>query len=193
MAINQNPASIVITDIEGNIEYVNPKFCQVSGYSREELIGKNPRILKSEYTSSDLYKDLWETIYGDEIWKGEFINKRKDGELFYELASISSVKNRNGEIVNFLAIKEDITEQQLKEKERLRQSAFINSLFNSLPDIIFFKNTDGVYMECNPQFADFVGKPKSEIIGRSDFDLFDKKTATTFRAGQTHTFFVIYI
>ncbi|HSP86957.1 MAG TPA: PAS domain S-box protein [Ignavibacteriaceae bacterium] len=108
--IEQNPLSIVVTDIHGNIEHVNPKFMELTGYTLDEVLGKNPRILKSGEKSLEAYKILWETILAGEVWTGEFLNKKKDGSLYNEFAIISPLKNQTGEIVNFIAIKEDITE-----------------------------------------------------------------------------------
>ncbi|MBI5472263.1 MAG: PAS domain S-box protein, partial [Ignavibacteriae bacterium] len=117
LASEQSPASIVITDVQGNIEYVNPKFERVSGYSREEILGKNPRILKSGASSEHEYKHMWQTILGGSEWRGEFRNKRKDGELYWESASISPIKDDAGKITHFVAIKEDITERKRAEEE----------------------------------------------------------------------------
>ncbi len=116
--IEQSPLAIVITDTEGNIEYVNPKFVETTGYESYEVLGKNPRFLKSDYTTKDEYKKLWETIKSGKQWKGVFRNKKKNGEYFWESAIIIPVKDTNGEITNFLAIKEDITEQ-IKMKNEL--------------------------------------------------------------------------
>jgi len=180
-AVEQNPASIVITDTNGNIEYVNPKFCNLTGYTKEEAIGKNPRILKSDNTPAEYFTELWKTILSGNEWRGELQNKKKNGELYWESALISPIINENQEITHFIAIKEDITERKQAEVERVRQTGLITSLLDSIPDLIFFKNTDGVYLGCNPSFSEFVGKSKDEIVGKSDFDLFDKETATLFR------------
>ncbi|HPN37348.1 MAG TPA: ABC transporter substrate binding protein [Melioribacteraceae bacterium] len=115
-AIEQSPISIVITDTEGSIEYVNPNFEKVTGYSFDEIKGKNPRVLKSGFTSKELYKELWETIKSGNDWKGELYNKRKNGEYFWEIAAISPIKNDRGDITNFVAVKEDIT--HIKEVEK---------------------------------------------------------------------------
>ncbi|KKM73223.1 hypothetical protein LCGC14_1412670, partial [marine sediment metagenome] len=105
-AIEQSPVSVIITDTKGNIEYVNRKFMEITGYTSEEVIGKNPRVLKSDETTSEEYKELWETITSGNIWHGEFHNKKKDGELYLEYASISPIKNRDGKITHFVAVKE---------------------------------------------------------------------------------------
>jgi diguanylate cyclase (GGDEF)-like protein/PAS domain S-box-containing protein len=114
-ASEQSPASIIITDIQGNIEYVNPKFEAISGYKEEEIIGKNPRILKSGYTSSNDYKNLWECLKRGEEWQGEFHNMKKNGELYWEKALISPIFNSVGAITHYMAVKEDITEKKKQE------------------------------------------------------------------------------
>jgi PAS domain S-box-containing protein len=119
VAVEQSPVSIVITDLDGNIEFVNPKFCQITGYSPEEAIGRNPRIMKSGETPAEDYARLWATITSGRVWHGEFHNKRKDGKLFWESATISPVKNREGAITHYLAIKEDITERKILEEQLL--------------------------------------------------------------------------
>ena len=119
-ATENSPASVVITDKDGNIEYVNTTFCNVTGYSLQEAIGKNPRILKSGDLPELFYKNLWETILAGKTWKGDFINKKKNGDEFWESASISPIKNNNGEITHFVAVKQDITERKYMEKELIR-------------------------------------------------------------------------
>ncbi|MCD6598018.1 MAG: response regulator, partial [Bacteroidales bacterium] len=120
-AISHSPASIVITDTDGKIEYVNPKFTEVTGYSFEEASGKDPSILKSGKMSQEVYKDLWDTITSGGEWIGELLNRNKAGDLYWELASISAVKNDQGKVTHFVAIKEDITEQK-KTEMRLRDA-----------------------------------------------------------------------
>ncbi|MGQ3686005.1 MAG: MEDS domain-containing protein [Candidatus Loosdrechtia sp.] len=120
-AIEQSPCSVIITNNEGVIEYVNPKFSQLTGYTRDEVAGNNARILKSGKTPAEEYKRLWSTITSGNIWKGEFVNKKKNGELYWELASVSPVKDPEGRITHFVAIKEDITERKQVENELRRQ------------------------------------------------------------------------
>jgi PAS domain S-box-containing protein len=119
-AVEQSPVSIVITNTFSEIEYVNPKFIETTGYTLEETIGKNPRFLKSGHTSLVEYKELWQTIVSGKEWHGEFHNKRKDGTLFWESASISPIVNTEGKTTHFIAIKEDITDRKNVEKELVK-------------------------------------------------------------------------
>ena len=116
-AVEQSANTIVITDLQGQIEYVNPAFEKVSGYSADEALGQNPRILKSGEQPASYYSTLWETILSGKIWRGEFHNKHKDGSLYWESATISPVLNDQGKIVRFIAVKEDITRKKTDEKE----------------------------------------------------------------------------
>lgn len=120
-AVEQSPTSIVITDRLGNIIYVNPKFTDVTGYAREEVIGQNSRILKTEFTRSGTHAALWRTILDGHEWRGEFCNRKKDGSLYWEFASISPILDASGTITHFVAVKEDITEQK-RMQEALRTS-----------------------------------------------------------------------
>ena len=133
--IEQNPASIVITDLQGNIEYVNPKFCETTGYSAEEALGQNSRILKSGETPVEVYKELWQTISTGGVWRGELLNRKKGGELYWEDATITSIKNDDGEITHYIAIKEEISFRKKMEadlilaKEKAEQSDKLKSAF----------------------------------------------------------------
>jgi PAS domain S-box-containing protein len=119
-AILQSPVAIIITDLDGIIEFVNPKFTEYSGYSYEEAIGQNPRFLKTADTPSDFYKNLWETITSGNVWEGEICNKKKNGELYWEHSKILPIKNQEGIITNFMAFKEDITRHKLLEEKLIR-------------------------------------------------------------------------
>jgi PAS domain S-box-containing protein len=128
-AVENSPLSIVITDHNGTIEYVNPKFVDLTGYSLSETIGQNPRILKSGEQSREFYKNLWDTIKKGDEWHGEFHNKKKNGELYWESASISPLKGPNGHITHFVAVKENITlrkEQEEKILEKTRELEISN-------------------------------------------------------------------
>lgn len=127
-AVHQSPALIIITDINGSIEYVNPIFSEITGYSFDEIKGANPGILKSGDISRDEYVKLWETIKRGEFWGGEFRNKKKNGDLFWVSSIISPIRNSHGEITNYLAIQQDISEKKIAEqklieaKERAEES-----------------------------------------------------------------------
>ena len=127
-AVEQNSASVVITDIHGNIEYVNPAFCTLSGYSFTEALGQNPRILKSGYTTAPEYDLLWDQLVHHQTWSGIFCNRRKDGSLYWESAVISPILNEAGDITHYVSVKENITarkelEEDLKEKIRIIEVA----------------------------------------------------------------------
>jgi PAS domain S-box-containing protein len=112
LTVEQSPASVVITDLEACIEYVNETFCQVTGYRPEEVIGHNPRVLRTERTPAETYRALWTALRAGETWTGEFVNKRKDGSTYIELARITPIHQADGRITHYLAIKEDITERK---------------------------------------------------------------------------------
>ena len=118
-AVEQSPASILITDTAGNIEYVNPRFEAVTGYAREEAIGQNPRILQSGLTPKAVYEDLWRTVTAGGEWRGELCNRTKRGELYWEYASISAILDEDGRVLHYLAVKEDITDRKRREAEIL--------------------------------------------------------------------------
>ncbi len=122
-AVTQSPVSIIITDHNGIIEYVNPKFTQITGYSADEVVGKNPRILKSGEISDTEYRNLWETIASGREWHGEMINKKKNGELFWEKVCISPIRNSDGAITHFMGIKEDISDYRQTEREHRQAMA----------------------------------------------------------------------
>lgn len=109
-AVEQSPVSVIITDTRGVIQYVNPKFTQLMGYSREEAIGKTPRIIKGDFLAREFYQEMWQTILAGREWHGVFHNRTKAGALVWEIASISPIRDETGAITHFVGIKEDITE-----------------------------------------------------------------------------------
>jgi diguanylate cyclase (GGDEF)-like protein/PAS domain S-box-containing protein len=125
--VEQSPVCVVITDVTGIITYVNPKFSELTGYDSHEVIGQNPRLLKSGLTPPETYEALWSSLLAGREWRGEFCNRKKDGGQYWEMASISPVANALGEITHFVAIKEDITERKIAE-ERLRELSVSDEL-----------------------------------------------------------------
>ena len=136
-AVEQSANSVVITDVNGIIEYVNPKFTAISGYSSEEAIGQNPRILKSDKQPDSYYVELWNTICSGKEWEGEFCNKTKDGRQYWELTSIAPIKDETGTITNFVAIKEDISGRKHHEEQLYYQANF--DALSGLPNRHYFQ------------------------------------------------------
>ena len=146
-AVEQSKSTVVITDMDGNIEYVNPRFSEVTGYTAEEVIGTNTRILKSGNHDDDTYIELWSTISNGKEWQGELLNKKKNGELYWELVSISPVKNSEGKIINYLAVKEDISEH--KKSEKLEKA-----LYQISHSVINNENLSDLYASIHKSLAD---------------------------------------
>ncbi|HEY3312210.1 MAG TPA: PAS domain S-box protein, partial [Anaerolineales bacterium] len=163
-AVVQSADSIVITDTEGRIEFVNPQFEQTTGYSLEEVLGKNPRILKSGEQSREFYQDLWETIKSGRIWRGELHNRRKDGSYFWEEASIAPVVDEDGTVSHYIASKRDITERkQLEQVMRIKDSAITSSI-----NAIALADLNGRLTYVNPAFVRLWGYISAdEIVGKS--------------------------
>lgn len=136
-AVEQSANSVVITDVNGIIEYVNPKFTAVSGYSSEEAVGQNPRILKSDKQPDSYYSEMWKTLQAGREWQGEFCNKTKDGRQFWEICSIAPIKNDAGTITNYVAIKEDITGRKRHEEQLYYQANF--DALTGLPNRHYFQ------------------------------------------------------
>ena len=118
LAVENSPVPIVITNTQGDMEYVNPAFTQITGYVSQEAVGQNPRILKSGEHGQDFYRELWETISSGRTWRGEFHNRKKSGELYWERAAIAPVKDQSGQIINYVGVKEDVTQE--KDLERIK-------------------------------------------------------------------------
>ena len=116
-AVEQSPSIVMLTNRHGRIEYVNPKFVEVTGYSVDEVLGKNPRMLKSGEMPREEYEQLWKCVRAGKEWRGEFHNRRKNGDLYWESASISGLRGLDGDITHFVAVKEDITERKQLEAE----------------------------------------------------------------------------
>ena len=164
-ATENSPASVVVTDKNGTIEYVNPTFCEVTGYSAEEAIGQNPSVLKSGDHPESYYKELWDTILSGKVWRGEFRNKRKNGEKFWESASISPIMDEDGEITHFVAVKQDITERKAVEEAIRASEEKSRLLLESVGEGIFGVDLDGKVAFINPAANRMLGYGPEELIG----------------------------
>lgn len=151
--IEQSPLSIVITDEQGNIKYVNPYFTEVTGYTLDEVIGKHTRILKSNKNQPDTYKTLWKNITRGEKWIGEFTNIDKNGNEFYERAVISPIIGEDGETAYYVSIKENITEALLLKNTLDDQSRFISQLIDVIPSSIFYVDKEDIFLGANSEFT----------------------------------------
>ena len=129
-AIEQSPTSIMVTDTTGNIEYVNLRFTEITGYSFDEVVGRNPRILKSDQQSPDDFKELWETIAAGDEWQGELCNRRKSGEIYWTSTAITPLVNPNGVITHYIAVQEDITDRKEAEAEAMRSQRRVGDLMS---------------------------------------------------------------
>lgn len=166
-AIEQSPVTVMITNPMSEIEYVNPKFTQLTGYSSGEVIGKNPRILQSGDKSKKDYAELWDTILSGRKWHGEFHNKKKNGELFWERAIISPILNENGDITNFVAVKEDITEIKAVRERIKRSEELFRSTWEKSFDGMRLTDENGIIVEVNDAFCKMFNKGRNDLIGKS--------------------------
>jgi PAS domain S-box-containing protein len=175
-AVEQSPVSVVITDLTGAIEYVNPKFCQVTGYTAAEARGCNPRILKSGITSPEEYNVLWQTITASDTWTGTFANRRKDGEIYWEQAAIGPIRDASGTTTHFLAVKEDITEHRraaeaMRDSEEKYRLLFehMTAAF-ALHEMVYDAEgtpVDYRFLEVNPAFERMTGLSADLLVGKT--------------------------
>ena len=170
-AVEQSPASIVITDRHGDIEYVNPKFCQLTGYTLEEARGQNPRMLKSGEAPPEAYRQLWETICSGREWRGEFHNKKKNGDLYWEFAAISPIADDAGQITHYLAVKEDITERKRTEKALAESEEKFRVQFETSRDATMLLDERG-FFDCNRATLQMFGfTTREEFISKHPFEV----------------------
>jgi PAS domain S-box-containing protein len=185
-AVEQSPASVIVTDLKGSIEYVNPKTLETTGYTKEELIGKNPRLFSTGEKLKEDYQQLWATLLSGKEWFGEFQNKKKNGELYWESASISPILSENHEIINYVAIKEDITErkkiieelkfakEKAEESDRLK-TAFLHNIsheirtpMNAIVGFSGFLNTPDLMPEEREHYTDIIIQSSDQLLAIID-------------------------
>ena len=163
--IEQSPSAIIITDVEGNIEYVNPGFEEITGYTKDEVKGVKAEFIKASLAQENEEKELWETLKAGKEWKSVIQNKKKSGEYFWEKATISPIKDESGNITNFLAIKEDIT-QQKKAEDRVKYLKEFNELvLNTMSKGLLVEDKEGKIIFSNPALRELTGYSDEELIG----------------------------
>lgn len=162
MGMEQSLNSVIITNVKGEIEYVNSSFTEVTGYLPEEVIGKNPRIFKSGYTKQEEYAEIWRVICQGGKWKGIFQNRKKNGDLYWESTTISPLKNHAGDITHFISIKENITPQILAEKKLKESEEKYRVLMQTSMDLIHITDMKGNLLDYNFAFLNHLGYSQEE-------------------------------
>jgi len=176
-AVEHSPASVVITDAEGTIEYVNPKFVRLTGYSASEAIGQNPRILKSGRHPPEYYQEIWGTIGRGKEWRGEFYNKKKSGDFYWEYASISPIKDDQGIITNYVAVKEDITDRKQTEEALFKTEETAKAILNASMEAALLMDTHGILLACNDTACRRLGGSTDDLIGQNVYELLPLEVA----------------
>lgn len=185
-AVNAAANGIVITTVEGTIIWANPAFATLTGYSVEEAIGHTPRVLKSGIQPMEFYTEMWRTLRDGRPWRGELINRRKNGTLYHEEMTITPVHDAHGELTNFIAVKNDITGRKLDEQTLRESEALYRSLMDHLPHNVFRKDREGRFTYVNHRFCETVGRSAVELIGKTDADVFPSNLADKFIADDQH-------
>ncbi len=178
-AVEQSPAAVMITDPQGTIEYVNPRFCEDSGYQSDQIIGQNPRILNSGQMPEELYQDLWQTITAGNKWQGTLLNRKQNGELYWEFISISAIKAADGTITHFVSVSEDITERKIADEERLR----FRMALDTSSDCIFLIDPDSMrFVDFNQTVLSSMGYGRDELLNMGPQDIEPEFSRTKLQA-----------
>jgi PAS domain S-box-containing protein len=200
LAVEQSPESIIITNLDAEIEYVNDAFVQRTGYSRDETLGKKPSLLRSGDTPPEVYADLWNTLRRGANWRGELRNRRKDGSQYIEFSIIAPIRQIDGSITHYVAVQQDITEfkrnadelqlhrQHLEElveartREVRHQTQSLQAMIDTIPHMAWLKDTEGNFMAVNKAYAQVAGMSRMLLLGKSDFDVWPRVAAERYRA-----------
>jgi len=164
-------AIISITDPDGNITYANERFCSVSGYSRDELIGANHRLINSAYHPKEFFANLWETIRSGRVWDNQVCNRAKDGSLYWVHATIVPFLDEHGEPYQYVAIRTDITAHHALMQRLQEQLHFVEELFEAIPLPVYVKDAKRRYQQVNPAFEQFFSVKRADILGKTVYDL----------------------
>ena len=171
---------IAITDREGRFIWVNHAFTRLTGYSAAEVLGQSPSLLKSGAHDSGFYQNLWKTIASGKAWSGEIVNRRKDGSLYTEEMTVTPVRDFEGEISHFIAIKQDISERKRAEENLARESALLRALMDNVPDFIYFKDRESRFLRVNSAVARRFGlSDPAQVVGKTDSDFYTPEAFPT--------------
>ncbi len=172
LAVDQSPASIFISDRHGTIEYVNDRFCEVTGYSRKEALGRNPRLLSSGLTPRAMYDDMWRTLEAGQTWRGELQNRRKGGELYWDAATLSPLRDPDGTVTHFVAVQVDITERRATVEALEASERRLRRLFETVNLIVLVLDRDARVEYMNPYALRLTGYAEDEVRGADWFATF---------------------
>lgn len=164
---------IMITDVDGVIVWANSAVLNLTGYSQSELIGEKPSIFRSGIHDDSMYNDLWTTITKGENWRGELVNRKKDGSFYFEELTITPIKDKSGNITNFITIKQDITNKRFKMNQLEQSEASMQLIMNTLPAVIWLVDTNLMFVSAYGSALDAFGISASEMIGETIFDFFE--------------------
>lgn len=171
VAVEQSPASVVITDLEACIQYVNRRFSEVTGYDANEAIGQNPRLLQSGETGQEVYRELWSKLANGQTWKGELLNKRKNGELYWEESQVAPVRDDSGAVTHYVAVKTDITQRKQAEAALHQSHEALRSILDTTLDGFWRTDRQGHLLDVNPAYCRQSGYSREELLGMQIGDL----------------------
>jgi two-component system sensor histidine kinase/response regulator len=170
-AVEQSPAAVVITDLQGKIEYVNPAFTLVTGYGPLDAVGRNLHDLESDLTQEEDFQEMWSRLESSGEWRGEQLNKKRSGELYWEVVSISAIKNKAGEVTHYLVVREDITSRKQAENAAQRETAKLSTMISGMEEGVVFADRNDVVVEVNEYFCQLMGVKREEILGKNIDDI----------------------
>jgi PAS domain S-box-containing protein len=170
-AVEQSPGLIIITDLQGNIEYVNPKFTAVTGYRLDDVSGKNVRSLKSDEMPDEEYSDVWEVLLAGGEWRGEFHGRKANGDLFWVFTSISPIRDENDVTTHYLAIGEDISERKQMEETLQRSIARYRGIFEGVQDAILVESLTGEILDVNERACEMFGYERQELLAKTVMEI----------------------
>ncbi|HVH10552.1 MAG TPA: PAS domain S-box protein [Gemmatimonadales bacterium] len=172
LAVDQGPTSVIMTDVAGNIVYVNPKFTEVTGYTLDEVRGKNPRLLQSGATPPDVYRDLWATITAGRPWHGEILNRTKAGAPYWDAMWVYPIRGPDGSVTHFLALKEDVTDRHTAEEALRASEVYHRTILENIGDAVFIVDATGHFLDANPRACDLTGYTRDELLARTVADTY---------------------
>ena len=173
--------AIIIADRFANIVSVNSAFTRITGYSEEEVMGLNPRLLASGRQDKHFYERLWAQLLNEGIWQGEIVNRRKDSKFYDARMSIVVSRDSTGQVQHFIGDIVDITDRKQADTQRIQSESRLRALIDTLPDLVWLKDVGGVYRACNTRFEKFFGASEKDIVGKTDYDFVDAALADSFR------------